>query len=102
MIHHQNQWIIIDPKGIVGEVAFEAAAFDLLSDDELKNASIIPELILSRTQLLSGALYVEQRRLLYWAFLRAVISAQWFIEDGADPSKMLLITNHLYCLIKFF
>src|SRR3990167_4427199 len=100
IIHHQNQWIVIDPKGIIGEVAFEAAAFDLLSNDELKNNGDLSALILSRTKLLSDALNIEQTRLLYWIFLRTVISAQWFAEDGGDPSKMLLIAKHLHHLIK--
>lgn len=100
VIHHQDQWIVIDPKGIIGEVAFEAAAFDLLSNDELKNTGDIAELILFRTKLLSDVLHIEQTRLLYWIFLRTVISAQWFVEDGGDPSKMLLIAKHLYHLIK--
>jgi streptomycin 6-kinase len=100
VIHHQEQWIVIDPKGIIGEVAFEAAAFDLLSDHELKNADKISELILSRTKLLSDALHIEQTRLLYWIFLRTVISAQWFVEDGGDLSKMFAIATHLYHLVK--
>lgn len=100
VIHHQNQWIVIDPKGIIGEVAFEAAAFDLLSSDELKNVQNLSELILSRTKLLSDELHIEQTRLLYWIFLRTVISAQWFAEDGGDPSKMLLIAKHFYHPIK--
>ncbi|PIZ03658.1 MAG: aminoglycoside phosphotransferase [Gammaproteobacteria bacterium CG_4_10_14_0_8_um_filter_38_16] len=100
IIHHQNQWIVIDPKGIIGEVAFEAAAFDLLSNDELKNNDDLSELIFSRTKLLSDELHIEQTRLLYWIFLRTVISAQWFAEDGGDPGKMLLIAKHSYSLIK--
>ena len=100
VIHYHEQWLAIDPKGIIGEVAFEAAAFDLLSNDELKNADKIPELILSRTKLLSDELHIEQARLLYWIFLRTVISAQWFVEDGGDPSKMLLIAGQLYHVIK--
>lgn len=100
VIHHEDHWIVIDPKGIIGEVAFEAAAFDLLSNIELKNAGKLSELILSRTKLLSDELHIEQRRLLYWIFLRTIISAQWFSEDGGDPSKMLLIAKHMYHLIK--
>jgi len=99
VIHHQDQWIVIDPKGIVGEVAFEAAAFDLLSDDELKNADNAPDLIFSRIKLLAEKLNIDQVRLLYWVFLRALISAQWFIEDGGDPSRMLLIANCLFSLV---
>jgi streptomycin 6-kinase len=68
VIHHQDQWIAIDPKGIIGDAAFEAAAFDLLSNDELKNVTELSELILSRTKLLSDALHIEQTRLLYWIF----------------------------------
>lgn len=100
IIQHKNKWLIIDPKGIIAEVAFEAAAFDLLSNDELNHTDKISELILSRTKLLSDELHIKQTRLLYWIFLRTVISAQWFVEDGGDPGKMLSIAKHLYHLIK--
>lgn len=39
IILNKNEWLAIDPKGIIGEMAFEASAFDLLSNDELKDSS---------------------------------------------------------------
>lgn len=38
ILQHGNDWIIIDPKGVVGEIEFEAAAFDFLNISELANS----------------------------------------------------------------
>ena len=96
---HGNDWVIIDPKGIIGEIAFEAAAFDLLSDDEINQAHDIAQLLKQRIERLSVALDIDYQRLLSWVYLRTMISAQWFIEDNGDPSKMINLMKQLYLLI---
>lgn len=96
VIQNNDQWVVIDPKGVVGELAFEAAAFDFLSDDELKDSQNVADLFLSRIKILSEALSINNDRLLSWVFLRAIMSAQWFVEDGGDPSSVLLIAKHVY------
>jgi len=96
ILQHHNEWVIIDPKGIIGELAFEAAAFDLLSPEELKNKATISEKIIERIKLLSDSLNSSFNRLLSWFFLRAIISAQWHIEDKGDPQQALLFIEYLY------
>lgn len=99
IIQFGTNWLAIDPKGIFGEMAFEAAAFDLLSDDEMKDVSTISSKLIHRITLLSKALEIDYDRLLAWIFLRIIISAQWFIEDNGDPSNMLVLADYVYPLI---
>lgn len=99
IIQHGSNWIIIDPKGIIGEMAFEAAAFDLISKDEMKDVSTISSKVIDRITQLSKALEISFDRLLSWIFLRIIISAQWFIEDNGDPTQMLELANCIYPLI---
>ncbi len=99
IIQQGSNWVVIDPKGIIGEMAFEAAAFDLISQEEMRDLSALPAKIVHRVQLLSHALDIDYNRLLYWTFLRVIISAQWFIEDNGDPSQMLILANCIYPLI---
>ncbi|MCW5584225.1 MAG: hypothetical protein KIT56_10225, partial [Gammaproteobacteria bacterium] len=100
IILNKNEWLAIDPKGIIGEMAFEAAAFDLLDNDELKDLSTIESKIISRVNQLSIALGIDSSRLLSWVFLRIIISAQWFVEDKGDPSRMLKLAQYVYPLLK--
>ena len=37
IISHKGHWLAIDPKGVIGELAFEAAAFDLITDAEAQD-----------------------------------------------------------------
>ncbi len=99
IIQHGAHWISIDPKGIIGEKAFEASAFDLLSDSELKLQNEITVIARHRIKSLSTVLVVPYERLLLWFYVRCVISAQWFIEDNGDPSKMIRLIEILYQLI---
>lgn len=99
IIYQTPSWLAIDPKGIIGEMAFEAAAFDLID----KNAPYHPDassLLLKRCQLLAKSLDLDVERLLSWIFLRIILSAQWFVEDKGDPSDMLKLAESVYPLLK--
>jgi streptomycin 6-kinase len=100
IIQHQSTWLAIDPKGIIGEMAFEVAAFDIINDNELQQSQDISTLILKQLNKLANALNLEVNRLLCWYFLRVIMSAQWFIEDNGDPSNRLVLAKHLYSLLK--
>ena len=99
IIQQNDHWVSIDPKGIIGEKAFEAAAFDLLSEDELELLDDIQEIIDYRVKALSSELNIPFNRLLYWIFLRLMISAQWFIEDNGIPTVVLKVIDLIYPLI---
>lgn len=98
IIKHEKQWIAIDPKGVVGEMAFEASAFDLLNDHETHAASQITTILTERIQQLASVLNLNEERLMAWIFLRTMVSIQWFLEDKGDPTKMLKMADHLYPL----
>lgn len=100
IIQHGSNWLSIDPKGIIGEMAFEAAAFDLLDQNEMKDASTISIKVIERVNQLSKRLDIEFDRLMSWVYLRIMLSAQWFIEDNGDPSHMINLAQHVYPLLK--
>ena len=100
IVQNGTKWVCIDPKGIIGEMAFEAAAFDLLSDDEIKNSSDISSFILDRVTQLANTLNIDLNRLISWIFLRVIISAQWFIEDNGNPNQMLLLAEKIYPMVQ--
>jgi streptomycin 6-kinase len=74
-------WLAIDPKGVVGEAAYEAGA-------SLRNPAESPDLFTSaktierRAHEFARGLNVDVERILGWAFAQAVLSAIWLIEDG--------------------
>lgn len=96
ILQRENTWCAIDPKGVLGETAFEAAAFDLLTEAELMSIDSSERLIPARIERLAKTLHLSNERLLQWFFLRCLISAQWFIEDGGDPKQMFKLAKLLY------
>lgn len=76
-------WIVIDPKGILGELEYEVGAI-------LRNPIEQPELFIStavikqRLRILTNLLDLNDRRVLEWSFAQAILSAIWNIEDGFD------------------
>lgn len=100
IVQQQNIWLSIDPKGIVGEMAFEAAAFDLIDKKEWTEPRAIQNKIVNRVSLLANTLNIDKERLLAWFFLRSIISAQWFVEDNGDPDEMMNLVSNLYPLFK--
>lgn len=88
-LHHDNvirngdDWLVIDPKGVIGEPAFEVAVFirnpvqpDLLDHSEA--ISIISHRIVQFSQTLG----MDKNRLLQWCFVESVLSWSWNLEDG--------------------
>ena len=58
IIRHEDSWLSIDPKGIIGEMAFEAAAFDLLDKADWNEPETIPDKINQRLSLLANKLEI--------------------------------------------
>jgi len=87
-LHHGNilsaerePWLSIDPKGIVGEPAYDAATL-LRSCTPIMLAHRRPSNLLSeRAAILSAELGFDRTRLLSWGLAQAVLSAWWSIED---------------------
>jgi streptomycin 6-kinase len=77
----QNGWVAIDPKGVLGEPAYDLGAF-------LRNAANRPGAAGSRPaltrliDLLAEELRLPRSRVRDWAFAQAVLSAGWCLEDG--------------------
>lgn len=86
--HHYNvlaaerqPWLAIDPKGIVGDPAYEPGAFlynalpDDLGDRELGR------LLARRVDQLAEELLLDRDRVLAWGVAQAVLSGWWSYED---------------------
>ncbi len=95
VLKHQKNWISIDPKGIMGEIAFEASAFNFIKKNEWQHPDSIKDTAISRSNQLANILKIDKTRLLRWIFLREIISAQWFIEDRGNPEKAIQLASSI-------
>lgn len=89
-LHHDNilqtanNWVVIDPKGVIGEPAYEVAAFIRNPIPELLNHADAPNIILNRITRFSEALKLSERRIIDWCFVQALLAWAWALEDGCD------------------
>jgi streptomycin 6-kinase len=99
ILKNQDKYIAIDPKGIVGEIGFEAAKFDFIQECELDNLNNIPDIYKQRISLLADKLNFDYKRLSEWVFVRMILGAAWFIEDNGDPTETLIMAENVYKIL---
>lgn len=88
-LHHFNilratrqPWLAIDPKGLVGDPAYEIGAF--LYNPDLAQRPNLDRLLQRRIDLLAEQLGFDRVRIRGWGIAQAVLSACWTIEDNGD------------------
>jgi streptomycin 6-kinase len=93
-LHHDNilsaqrqPWLAIDPKGVVGEPAYETGAIlrNLWSDRH--RISNPKELLTRRIHQFAEELEIDIIRIHGWAVAQAVLAACWGLEDGEGFSQ---------------
>jgi streptomycin 6-kinase len=87
-LHHQNVlldhlrgWIAIDPKGVVGEPAYEFGA----ALRNLAGGAVIDRW----SRVIAERSGLDRSRIMGWAFSQAILAAIWSVEDGDEPDWAL-------------
>ncbi len=77
----RNDWVMIDPKGILAEKAFEVGPFfyNPIGIDQHPN---LTELYDQRLNIFSRELGIDRQRLWQCALVACVLSDCWSLEDG--------------------
>jgi streptomycin 6-kinase len=96
LLKHGDQWLAIDPKGIIGEPEFEIAAFDFMFIAELASKTDAKTLIESNITLLAQKADLNAQRLKDWVFVRLILMAAWHVEDNGDPLPAITLAERLY------
>ena len=86
-LHHYNilqsarePWLAIDPKGLVGDPAFEIAAF-VRNPLDITTWPHLKQVISQRLDIFAELLDIEQQRLVAWCLAFEVLSNWWDYED---------------------
>lgn len=89
----EDGWLVIDPKGVIGEQAYEVAAFIRNPMPDLLNIQDPEEIIQRRIVMFSDLLNVPRSSVADWCFVQAVLSWVWAIEDGCDDTYSKNLTE---------
>ncbi len=92
ILSSQRGWLIIDPKGVIGEREFELGAYLRNPIYDYPKGSNYKKLESQRIIQFSQRLGFDKERILDWAFACGVISILWFLEDE-DEFKNIYVQN---------
>jgi streptomycin 6-kinase len=95
IIKNGNDWVVIDPKGVIGEPAFEVAAFIRNPIPQLLIHDDATSIIEKRIAQFSERLKLPASRISDWYFVQAVLAWVWAIEDGCDATYFKKLTTTL-------
>jgi streptomycin 6-kinase len=105
-LHHGNvlaarrrPWLAIDPKGVVGEPAYDTGAL-LYNPTELLDAPRPGEVLQRRIDQLAGELDLDGARVRGWGLSRAVLAAYWGWEDSGEVWEEALAFAELLAAVK--
>ncbi len=82
ILHSARGWLAIDPKGVIGEPAYEAGALLRNPIPQIFTLRDRPAVIARRVGLLADALGIDAGRIRHWAAVQALLAAWWTVEDG--------------------
>jgi streptomycin 6-kinase len=106
-LHHDNilaaqrqPWLAIDPKGLIGEPAYETGALLRNPLPELLDAPQPGRILARRVDQLAEELSLDRARVRGWGLAQAVLSAWWSIEDSGYVGKAALTCAELLAAIK--
>ena len=98
-IHHANVlyfgeagWRAIDPKGLIGERAYDYANIFRNPDQE---SALVSGRLEERLDQVSRLADLDPQRLLRWATAHSALSAAWSIEDGCSPAWSFAVLGAL-------
>jgi streptomycin 6-kinase len=100
LLQHQDTWVAIDPKGVVGEREFEIGAFlrnpVCVVEDPMETKAIARNL--EQVIELTG---FDKQKVLSWSIIQAVLCVCWFSEDKMEQKakQLTAFANRLYSLL---
>ena len=94
-LHHHNvlqsgskhdDWVVIDPKGVIGDPAFEMGAFLRNPGSAFGPRTDGAARTRRRIDVLTASSGLDRERIVDWAWAGTVLSAAWCVEDD-EPSS---------------
>jgi streptomycin 6-kinase len=105
-LHHDNVlfdaergWLAIDPKGVIGERAYECGAL-LRNPTEDAARFADPNIIDRRVRIICECLGLDRPRVIGWCFAQAVLAAVWAGQDGRADRRGLATAEAVLPLLR--
>ncbi|GAC1653253.1 MAG: aminoglycoside phosphotransferase family protein [Ktedonobacteraceae bacterium] len=96
----RNEWRAIDPKGLVGEAAYETGALLRNFLPDLLKLPNPKQTLARRVKQLAEELDIEHARVRGWGLAQAVLAAWWGVEDNGQLGEDTLTCARLLSELK--
>lgn len=89
LLHENDNWIAIDPKGAIGDPAYEVGAAirnpipEILNNNEAKN------IIKHRIRIFAQTLGFNPERIFAWTYVQTALAACWTINDERESTSFI-------------
>lgn len=101
-LHHDNillnqdrGYIAIDPKGIIGELEYEVAAFMCNPIGRLRDCNDLFEILNRRVNLIAAEFGFSEYRVKLWTYVHATMACLWAEQDGLFGSEFFFLLDFL-------
>jgi len=85
-LKNDHDWMVIDPKGFIGDPAFEPAAYICNPIPDLLHENNPKQIIIDRIQLCAKNLNIPEQRIYDWFYVKSTLCWAWSLGDKLDPS----------------
>jgi streptomycin 6-kinase len=93
ILTHEKTFMVIDPKGVIGEPAYEVAMFIRNPIPDLLKIQEASSFVLGRIDEFSRTLHLSRQRIKEWSFVQGILAWIWALEDGGDPTYYKQLTE---------
>ncbi len=106
-LHHWNilsaerePWLAIDPKGVIGEPAYEIGAWLRNPFPSIEKQPHPDKIVARRIDQLAKELGLDRKRILGWALAQSVLAAWWSYEDGEREWELWLACAEVFAKLE--
>ena len=100
ILKHSNTWLIIDPKGYIGDPSYEICTFIINPIPLLLEVDNPQKIIKHRITQASTYLKIPAQRITSWLYVKNVLCWKHSLDDNTNPKhwiKLVKILNSIIC-----
>ena len=86
ILKHGDTWLVIDPKGFIGDPIFDVCAFIYNPMPALLDQAKPVDIIHDRIQVCADLLGFSKQRIHDWLYVKSVLCWAWCLEDNMQPT----------------
>lgn len=104
-LHHYNilkdkkrGWVVIDPKGIIGEIEYEVGPF-LRNPIDHPQSFLNKNIFVDRLGYICSYLQLDQKRVLQWLFVQSILAISYKIQNRQTLLNWTELAKRLHSMI---